>query len=113
MPIPARLLPFPIVVVRPVVGADRYGNPTYDYGAAAARTPARAWLEQRTRAEPTSDGRAPLVADWLLITNHLDVRGRDRIEWGALVFEVDGPPAPVPTPAGVHHVEANLRHVQG
>ncbi|GAA2618760.1 hypothetical protein SMC26_40315 [Actinomadura fulvescens] len=113
MPIPVRLLPFTVAVVRPVVDVDRYGNPTYDYGPSAARTPVRAWLEPREASEPTSDGRAPLVADWLLITNHDDVHGRDRIEWGALTFEVDGPPAPIPTPAGPHHVEATLRHIQG
>jgi hypothetical protein len=111
--IPERLLPLIVTLVRPVTGVDRYGNTSLDYGTAATRTPIRAWVEQQTRDEVIEDGRAPLIGSWLLITNHGDVKGRDRIEWDGDLFEVAGPPAAVNTPAGAHHIEATLRRVEG
>lgn len=111
--IPERLLPLLVTVVRPSARADRYGNSSLDYGPAATRTTVRAWIEQTTADEPITDGRDPHVGDWLLITNHTDISGRDRIEHDGRVFEVDGPPHPVTTPHGVHHLEARLKTVEG
>lgn len=111
--IPERLLPLAVVLVRPAAVLDRYGNTTLDYGPAAAHTPIRAWIEQAGATEPLSDGRDPAVSSWLLITNHLDIAARDRIEQDGRVLEVDGPPALVHTPAGVHHLEARLKSVEG
>ena len=111
--IPRRLLPLVVILIRPAARQDRYGNTTLDYGDAASRTPIRAWLEQAGAREPLSDGRDPAVTGWLLITNHLDIVARDRIEQDGRVFEVDGVPAPVHTPAGVHHLEAHLTSVEG
>ena len=111
--IPERLLPLTVTVVRPALGQDRYGNTTPDYGPAAARTPIRAWIQQAGATEPLADGRDPAVSSWLLITNHLDIAARDRIEHDGHLLEVDGLPAPVHTPAGVHHLEARLKSVEG
>lgn len=116
--VPAAMLPHTITRVRPATATDAYGNETYDYGAGASRTSMAAWMQQDTRAEPTSSGRDPLEQRWLMVTNDADVRGRDRVEWtppsgAALLFEVEGPPAPVYTPAGYHHTESTLRVVSG
>ena len=111
--IPERLLPLTVTLIRPTTSPDRYGSTIPDYGPAAARTPIRAWVEQTSASEPLSDGRAPAITAWLLITNHLDIQARDRIEHDGRVFEVDGVPAPVHTPAGVHHLEAHLTSVEG
>ena len=113
MPLPDRLLPLSVVLVRPVEAVDRYGNTTYDYGPAATRTTVRAHIDQRVRSEPIADGRDPAVGDWLMFTNHTDLAARDRVEWDGELFEVVGPPWPVVTPVGVHHVEATLRAVEG
>lgn len=117
MGVPAALLPNQITRVRPVVTEDAYGNETRDYGAGATRTTMAAWLQQDHRAEPRTNGRDSLEQRWLMVTNDADVQGRDRIEWtgsaGAIVFEVEGPPAPVPTPTGYHHTESTLRVVSG
>lgn len=114
MGIPDRLLPHEVTLVRPATSTETYGNTKYDYSVGVAtRTVIAAWLQQDQRAEPVTDGRAPLVQKWLMLTNHADVRGRDRIEHGTLTFEVDGPPAPVHTPASQHHVEATLKAVAG
>jgi len=115
--IPAHLLPHTVTVVRPAASTDSHGNTVLDYGAGATRTQVRAWLQQDHRSEPLADGRDPLVQRWLLVTNHRDIHGRDRIEWSdmpGVTWEVDGPPAPLYTPSqGYHHLEANLRVVEG
>lgn len=113
MSVPAHLLPHSPVLVRPATSTDDYGNDTLDYGSGATRTTISAWLQQDRRSEPLSDGRDPLVQRWLLVTNHEDVRGRDRLEWDGTVWEVEGPPEPAYTPRGRHHTEATLRIVEG
>lgn len=112
--IPDRLLPLSVVLVRPAVTTDRYNNPSYDYGPAAARTTIRAWIEQADLArEQIRDGRDAIESGWKLITNHTGVDPLDRVEWDGQTFDVDGEPWPVYTPAGLHHIEGSLRKVQG
>lgn len=113
MGVPAHLLTQQFTRVRPATSTGAYGNSTPDYGPAADRETAYGWLEQSSRTEPAADGRDPLVQTWLLITNYADIRGRDRIEYAGIVFDVEGPPSPVPIPGGIHHYEANLRVVEG
>ena len=111
--IPSRLLPLTVTKVRPAQTADRYGSPTYDYGAAASRTSIAAWIDQASASEETPNGRDVIVGGWKLITNHTDLDPLDRIEWAGSVYELDGPAWPVHTPAGLHHLEAKLRRVEG
>lgn len=118
MGIPEALLPQRVTKVRPASTADTYGNAVPDYGDDATRTAdIPGWLQQSPASEPRAEGRDATVATWLLMTNDTDLLAADHIEWagpaGALVFEVDGPPEPVYTPAGLHHIEANLRIVTG
>jgi hypothetical protein len=111
--IPARLLPLTVTKVRPASTTDRYGNTVYDYGAAATRTSVAAWIDQASASEETPNGRDVMVGDWKLITNDTDVDAADRIEWDSVAYELDGPAWPVHTPAGLHHIEARLRRVEG
>lgn len=116
--VPIRLLPQQVTVVRPLVTNDEYGNQVYDYGTGATRITVPGWLQQDRRTERSelrTDGRDPLVQRWLLVTNHQDVQGRDRVEWAETpaVFEVEGPPEPAYDPSGFHHTEATLRVVEG
>ena len=113
MGVPASMLPQTVTRVRPSTSTDTYGNTTYDYASPTSSTSMAAWLQQDDRAEPLADGRAPLEQRWLMVTNDSDVAGRDRITFGALTFEVDGPPEPAYTPAGFHHLEATLKLVEG
>lgn len=112
--IPDRLLPLTVTKVRPASTTDRYGDVVLDYGAAATRTAIKAWIDQAglVREQP-SDGRNPIEGGWKLITNHQDLDADDRIEWDGKPFDMDGPAWPVHTPAGLHHLEANLRRVEG
>lgn len=111
--IPARLLPLTVTKVRPAQTTDRYGNAVYDYGAAAARTSIAAWIDQASASEDTPDGRDAIEGGWKLITNHTGLDPLDRIEWDSAAYELDGPAWPVHTPTGLHHVEAQLRRVEG
>lgn len=111
--IPARLLPLTVTKIRPAQTTDRYGNPVYDYGGAATRTSIAAWIDQASASEDTPDGRNPIAGGWKLITNHIDLDAADRIEWASAAYDLDGPAWPVHTPAGLHHLEARLRRVEG
>lgn len=117
--IPARLLIHDVTVVNPAETADAYGSTVWDYGAGATRTDIKAWLQQDTRSEAFTEGRAADLERWLMISNHADIADKARIEWAgetaALVFEVDGPAEPVYAglAGAYHHTETSLRHVEG
>lgn len=115
--VPQHLLVHEVTVIRPSERTDRYGNTVRDYDAPASATEVRAWMQQDRHREPAEDGRDLLTQRWLMVTDHLDVHAFDRVQWdapsGRLVFEVEGPPAPMMTPRGAHHLEATLRIVEG
>lgn len=110
--IPDRLLPITVTRIRPAAAQDRYGNPTLDYGAAAARTAIKAWIDQASADEATPDGRTEVIGGWKVITND-DLAANDRLEWNSVTYDLDGPAWPVYTPVGQHHIEARLRRVEG
>lgn len=113
MGVPAHMLPHTVTRVRAATTTDSYNNTVPSWGDSASRLDMAAWLQQNQRSEPRSDGRDPLDQLWLLVTNEADILGGDRVEFGGMTFEVEGPPEPVYTPAGFHHTEATLRVVTG
>lgn len=119
--IPAGLLPHDITIITGVEIDDAYGDPTLTFDAddlpedsedeiGAVET--KGWLQQDTASEDDNTLGNRLTGVWLLVTN-TEFTARDRVAWGDRVFFVDGPVAPVHTPAGLHHYEANLRLVEG
>jgi hypothetical protein len=111
--IPDHLLPHTVTVVHPLVTTDSYNDQKYDYGAAATRVDITGWIQQDTRAAVAENGGDPLTGGWLLMTNSTEPSGRDRIEWDGRVFSTAGEPAPVCTPAGLHHLEVPMEVVDG
>lgn len=109
--IPPDLLTQAVTIVHAGSTTDRYGNTVPDWDA-ATRTTVMAWVQQTTGSEVTEQRNAQ-IGDWLMICDPAAVTGADRVEWAGLVFEVLGPPAPVPTPQGIHHTEVRLRTVDG
>lgn len=108
----ASLLVHDVTVVRAGDDTDRYGNTARDWSTATS-TATKAWVHQQTGSE-VLDGRDAQVSGWVCyLPAGTVVDGADRIVWGALTFEVDGPPTRAWTPQGEHHVEARLRHVDG
>lgn len=111
--IPEHMLPHTVQRIRPATTTDAYGNAVRDYGAGTSLN-LTAWLQQDQRKEPLVEGRDANEQLWLLVTNEQDVLTLDRIVFGALTFEVFGPPAPLYTPGGgYHHTEATLRKLDG
>jgi hypothetical protein len=112
------LLPHLVEVEHPGTRTDRYENTVVDWST-STRAPVNAWLQQNTSAEDT-DQRDAQIGEWLMLCNPvtaggdpLTVYGADRVHWGALRFEVIGPPGPAYTPAELHHYEIRLRSVEG
>jgi head-tail adaptor len=104
--------PHRVTVVRPASTTDAYGNATRDYAGGTRTEYVLANLQQRSRDEPAEEGRDAAIAGWWMATS-FDLGRHDRVEWEGITFDVDGPPAPVYTPRGLHHREANLKVVDG
>jgi hypothetical protein len=120
MAVPDHVLIHDVVVVRPAAStADPTYGTVWDYGSSAVRSTVRGWLDDTPGVESFTEGRDVLDQRWLLVTNYTNIDGNDRVEWaghpagGTMIFAVDGPPAPKYTPHGAHHLEANLRKVEG
>lgn len=124
--VPGRLLPHEVVIVTPATSTGGYNNTVYDYGPAATRTPARAWMQQDQRGQVAVQGADPLQQKWLMVTNHSPINRRSRIEWaghpeGLVTFELDGRADPAYNPlamaaaqtSGPHHTELALKIVDG
>ncbi|MFD5838221.1 hypothetical protein ACFWHV_32430 [Streptomyces collinus] len=116
--IPGDVLPHAVEVEHPGTRTDRYGNQVTDWSA-STRSKVEAWLQQNTAGEDT-DQRDAQIGEWLMICNPvtadgqpLTVYGADRVHWGELQFEVQGPPGPAYTPAELHHYEIRLKTVEG
>lgn len=107
--IPKRLMRTLTLQTR-TTGTDRYGD-TIATGWTNSTITGR--IDQFLRREVTDAGREASVTEWRLLTNSPNVAAASRIVDGALVFEVDGRPAPVHAAAHVHHYEASLTLVEG
>lgn len=108
--IPASLLIHTVTWIVPSTSVDTYGNTTRTYGSGTSIT---GRVQQDSGAEPLSDGRDPLEYRWTFFTNQEGIAGHDRIVFGALVFEVEGPAAPAYGAAAFHHSEVSLRLIEG
>lgn len=110
MSLPDSLLIHSVTWVVPTVSTDAYGNEKRAYGSGTTIT---CRMQQDQGTEPLAEGRDPLVRDWKMFTNQSGIGGYDRIVYGTLTFEVEGPPAPASDGAGFHHAEVALRLVTG
>jgi hypothetical protein len=107
------LLVHDIAILRPALGSNRYGDASKDWGT-ASETDTVGWIARRNESEDRAEGREAQISEWVLYLDAgADIQGGDRVVWGTTTFEVDGPPNPARTPRGVHHIEANLRLVEG
>jgi hypothetical protein len=112
----ATLMVHDVTVVHAGMVVDPYGE-TKDW-AAATRTAVRGWVSRRSQLEDRTGGREAQVSEWVAyLPAGTAITGGDRVEWSGLPagtsFEVDGPPLPAATPRGPHHIEAQLRVVEG
>lgn len=108
--IPSALLIHTATWIVPTTTTDAYGNTVRTYGSGTSIT---GRFEQNKATEPRVEGRDPTERGWTFFTNQDGVAAFDRIVFGTLTFEVDGPPAPVYGAAAFHHAEVALRKVDG
>ncbi len=109
-----------VVVVRAVVVRDRWDNDTHDWAAAARTTVTGVRVLPSSQAEDAAGTRVAVSTGWRLYSApgvDVDIRATDRVEWAGLSLEVIGEvarwPHPLrPTPA-VHHIEVELRRMEG
>jgi hypothetical protein len=112
--IPASMLIHTVARIRPTTSTDAHNNTTYNYTVPpATSTNLTGRMEQNKASEPLADGRQSSERNWTLFTNESDVAVSDRIVFGSLTFEVEGPPAPMYDGVGFHHLEVALRIFDG
>jgi hypothetical protein len=100
------LMTVPCVIHHTVASSrDEYGNET----TTETTSDERCWLAQSTRSEPGVDNVLLEAERWVIyLPGEVVVDANDRIEIGADVFEVIGPPWTViePLTGWVDHIEA-------
>jgi hypothetical protein len=109
---PDHLLPYTAVLEQPTTMTDSRGDETLTWDS-PTRTTIRAWVDQQSTTETDDETRNVRSSNALLVTNHLNVNADDRLVVDGETWTVQGRPRKVPTLAGIHHLEATLRLVQG
>lgn len=95
-------------IVRHGTAVDEYGNIV---AGTSTSTPYPARLEQLTAEELVRD-RDTIIANWrMFLGPDADISPYDRVEARGHVFEVTGLPNEQRRPAGIHHLEVQLRFV--
>jgi len=92
---------------------SRYGDTVKDWDNATT-TSAKGWLSITSTTELAEDGREAQVTRTVLsLPAGTAIAGADRVTIDGATYEVDGNPITAYTPRGAHHIEANLRRVEG
>ncbi|MBK3572589.1 hypothetical protein JHN63_01870 [Streptomyces sp. MBT65] len=103
------------VIVRPSVSGDRYGNKKRDYGDTADRIPIdEINVQPAGGSSEDTDDKQITVTGYLLVSSPgtmPDLRETDRLEVDGMTLEVTGKVGRWPVPAGVRHIEAQLKEV--
>lgn len=105
-----------VTILRPATITDRYGDSIPDPNSShATTTEVLGWLSQTDATEPTGPGRAlvTLTTEILFLPSGTDIEAHDRVEIDGQLYDVDGEPRAAWSPRGEHHIEANLRRVDG
>lgn len=105
-------------LLAPVDATNRYGDVTHtswvDVGPIV-----KGWISQRDASEDRSNREAEIgqwavfLPAWAGLTSKHRVRWLDPTTGELRTFDVIGPVNPAHTPSGPHHIEANLRQVNG
>lgn len=105
------IFPHQFTYIVPAVSTDIFHNASRDYSGTVSG-PVAGWLQQNSRNELRLEGRDPAVGGWTLFTL-TSLNRYDRVLWSGFIFEVEGQPNPLYTPAGLHHYEVSLYTVEG
>lgn len=79
----------------------------------ATETTVSGWFSQVGAFEDL-DGREAKVTDAVLfLPADTTITAADRVRYGGVTYEITGRPHRAATPVGIHHIEVNLRAVEG
>ena len=108
----ATLLVQPVDVITPGARTDAYGDTTIDW-TTATESATNGWLAQLSSIEDLDgrDGTSSTLTLSLPADTVIDAQCRVRI--AGRVYEVDNEPLRAWTPRGVHHIECQLKVVDG
>lgn len=107
----AGLLCHEVTLLRPTTSTDRYGDTVKATTGRRVTSPAR--VVQQSRVED-HDGREARATGWLIyLPAGTDIVATDRVIWDGATFEVIGAPNRAPDRRTEHHVECDLRLVEG
>lgn len=109
---PAHLMIQSVVVQKPTATTDSRGDAA-DAWQNPQEVPITAWVDQQSTTEVDDETRNARTSTALLVTNYLNLEAEDRVVYNGDTWTVQGRPRQVPTLAGVHHLEATLRLVEG
>lgn len=108
----AALLVRPVTIVHPVVAEDRNGARQVSWSGATTTT-SRGWLSQVDASEDIVHRDGELTRWVLFLPAGTDITAQDRVTIDGATFEVDAPPHPAWSPRGEHHLEVQLRRMEG
>ena len=109
-----RLMTRPVTVLRAAQRTDRYGNVLRDDWDNPTRTATVGWDYQQSGIEILDGRNAQVSAHILYLPAGTVIDGSDRVEIDGDTFELTGPPRRARRPTtGEHHVEADLKRVDG
>ena len=101
-----------ITISRAGTAAGRGDDVVKDWSAATSSS-AKGWVAQAS-SDDVRDTRAGDESDYVVqCAATVDLRPGDRVTWGSLTFDVVGRPNSAYTPRGEHHLEAQLKVVEG
>lgn len=108
-----------VTVVRAPIVRDRWDDDVPDWADATRTDVTGVVVLPTAQIEDAAGNRIAVSSGWRLFSRpglDIDLRATDRIEWNGQSLEVIGEVARWPHPiraADVHHVEAELRKVEG
>lgn len=107
-------LPHTVTVVTPGETENRYGDTVEDWEAGSTEEEMPGWVQHRSSTTQVGENRAAVVTTWMLIVGpEAPIVAGGRVVWEGRTFRIVGEPHQLTSPAGVHHIEAQLETVDG
>jgi len=110
----ARFFVGPVTLTKPTTVTNRYGDTVADWSAPPAASYDEVGWMTRTGSEEMADGREAITDTWeLSLPPSSALDETMRVAHDGKVYEIRGSVQTAATPAGAHHLVAQLRRVAG
>lgn len=111
----ARFMVFPVEILRREEPERDSTNDEVEESYPDSGPTVMCWAEQDSSTETRGD-RDTVVDSWRFASDDErfgELEAYDRLRHDGRTYQLDGNPAPAPTPEGIHHWEAVAFHVEG